>query len=370
MSEPLPTSSAPAEWLEQLLSHLWERRGTDLHLTAGSPPLVRIDGQLHPIPDQPMVKPADTAAVASILLDEEGRATLAARGDVDFAFGFDRLARVRGSAYSQRGSITLALRMIPSRIPSMEELGLPPAVQQMVEAPSGLILVTGPTGSGKSTTLASMIAHINSTRPCHILTIEDPIEYVHRHGRGAVNQREVGSDTESFARGLRSALREDPDVLMVGEMRDLESVETVLTLAETGHLVLATLHTNDTTQAVDRLVGVFPGEQQNQARLQISASLVGVVYQRLLPRDGGGVVAAYEILRGTIAVRNLIRESQTRQLRNAITMGQADGMQTLEMHLSKLVSDGVIDREDAVHRSLYPKEIARPAGAARVPAGV
>ncbi|HYH50491.1 MAG TPA: type IV pilus twitching motility protein PilT, partial [Acidimicrobiia bacterium] len=346
------------------------RRGTDLHLTAGSPPLVRIDGQLHPIPDQPMVKPADTAAVASILLDEEGRATLAARGDVDFAFGFDRLARVRGSAYSQRGSITLALRMIPSRIPSMEELGLPPAVQQMVEAPSGLILVTGPTGSGKSTTLASMIAHINSTRPCHILTIEDPIEYVHRHGRGAVNQREVGSDTESFARGLRSALREDPDVLMVGEMRDLESVETVLTLAETGHLVLATLHTNDTTQAVDRLVGVFPGEQQNQARLQISASLVGVVYQRLLPRDGGGVVAAYEILRGTIAVRNLIRESQTRQLRNAITMGQADGMQTLEMHLSKLVSDGVIDREDAVHRSLYPKEIARPAGAARVPAGV
>jgi twitching motility protein PilT len=370
MSEPLPTSVPAAEWLELMLSHLWERRGSDLHLTAGSAPLVRVDGELHTIPDQPVLKPADTEAIAAVLLDEDGRATLASRGDVDFAFGFDRLARVRGSAYTQRGSTTLALRMIPSRIPSMDELGLPPSVQQMVEAASGLILVTGPTGSGKSTTLASMIAHINATRPCHILTIEDPIEYVHRHGRGAVNQREVGSDTESFARGLRSALREDPDVLMVGEMRDLESVETVLTLAETGHLVLATLHTNDTTQAVDRLVGVFPGEQQNQARLQISASLVGVVYQRLLPRNGGGVVAAYEVLRGTIAVRNLIRESQTRQLRNAITMGQAEGMQTLEMHLSKLVSDGIVDRDEAVHRSLFPKEIARPAAAGRVPAGV
>jgi twitching motility protein PilT len=370
MSAPLPTNVPAAEWLELLLSHLWERRGTDLHLTAGSPPLVRVDGELHTVPDQPVLKPVDTDAIAAVLLDEANREMLAERGDVDFAFGFDKLARVRGSAYTQRGSTSLALRMIPSRIPSMEDLGLPQAVQQMVEAPSGLILVTGPTGSGKSTTLASMIAHINASRSCHILTIEDPIEYVHRHGRGAVNQREVGSDTESFARGLRSALREDPDVLMVGEMRDLESVETVLTLAETGHLVLATLHTNDTTQAVDRLVGVFPGDQQNQARLQISASLVGIVYQRLIPRKGGGVVGAYEVLRGTIAVRNLIRETQTRQLRNAITMGQADGMQTLEMHLSALVSDGIVDRDEAVHRSLYPKEIARPAGAGRVPAGV
>jgi twitching motility protein PilT len=259
--------------------------------------------------------------------------------------------------------------MIPSQIPSMDELGLPEAVQRMVDAPSGLILVTGPTGSGKSTTMASMIDHIARNRFAHILTIEDPIEYVHRHNQGAVNQREVGKDTESFSRGLRSALREDPDVLMVGEMRDLESIETVLTLAETGHLVIATLHTNDTSQAVDRLVGVFGGEQQNQARLQLSASLVGVVYQRLIPRKDGGLVAGYEILKGTIAVRNLIRESNTRQLRNAITMGQADGMQTLEMHLSQLVTDGIIDRDEAVHRSLYPKEIARPAAVA-VPVGV
>jgi len=233
-------------------------------------------------------------------------------------------------------------------------------LEQLWERKGTDLLVTGPTGSGKSTTLAAMVDHVNRRRRCHILTIEDPIEYVHKHRNGAVNQREVGRDTESFARGLRAALREAPDVLMVGEMRDLESVETVLTMAETGHLVLAALHTNDTTQAVDRLVGVFPGEQQNQARLQLSASLVGVIYQRLVPRVGGGLVAAFEILAGTHAVRNLIREHNTRQLRNTITMGQGDGMQTLEMHLSRLVSGGVVDREDAVARSLYPKEIARP----------
>ena len=355
------SSNPPAaEWLELLLSYLWEKRGTDLHLTAGSAPLARVDGELHAVPDQPVLTPADTEALAEILLDETDKETFSKRGDVDFAFGFDHLARIRGSVYNQRGSMTLALRMIPTRIPPMEELGLPDAMQRMVDAPSGLILVTGPTGSGKSTTMASMIDAVARNRFCHILTIEDPIEYVFRHGQGAVNQREVGRDTESFARGLRSALREDPDVLMVGEMRDLESVETVLTLAETGHLVIATLHTNDTTQAVDRLVGVFPGQQQEQARLQLSASLVGVVYQRLIPKRDGGLIAAYEILKGTNAVRNLIRENNTRQLRNAITMAQSEGMQTLEMHLSQLVTDGIVDRDEAVHRSLYPKEIAKP----------
>ena len=355
----MPSNLPADEWLELLLSYLWERTGTDLHLTAGSAPLVRVDGELHTVPGQPVLQPADTEAIASVLLDETDRATLAGRGDVDFAFGFDHLARVRGSAYTQRGSTTLALRMIPSLIPSMSDVGLPPVVQRMVDAPSGLILVTGPTGSGKSTTMASMVQHIAATRFSHILTIEDPIEYVHGHAQGAVNQREVGRDTESFARGLRSALREDPDVLMVGEMRDLESIDTVLTLAETGHLVIATLHTNDTTQAVDRLIGVFPGGEQNQARLQLSASLIGVIYQRLIPRVGGGLVAAYEVLAGTHAVRNLIRETNNRQLRNAITMGQSEGMQTLEMHLSQLVADGVVDRDEAVARSLYPKEIAQ-----------
>jgi twitching motility protein PilT len=250
--------------------------------------------------------------------------------------------------------------MIPSKVPTLDDLDLPDVVRRMVDSPSGLILVTGPTGSGKSTTLAAMVEHVNQSRRCHILTIEDPIEYVHHHGLGAVNQREVGEDTESFARALRSALREDPDVLMVGEMRDLESVDTVLTMAETGHLVFATVHTNDTSQAVDRVVGVFPGVQQNQARLQLSASLVGVIYQRLLPRIGGGLVAAYEVLAGSHAVRNIIREGNNRQLRNAITMAQGEGMQTLEMHLARLVDAGVVTREEAVLRSLYPKEIGQP----------
>src|SRR5205814_1180535 len=261
----------------------WERQGTDLLLTAGAAPLVRVDGHLDAVPGQPMLKPVDTEAFAAALLSPADREMFERRLDVDFAFGFRHHARVRGNAFVQRSSTGIALRMIPSKIPTMEALGLPEAVRRMVDVPNGLILVTGPTGSGKSTTLASMIDHINQTRRCHILTVEDPIEYVHSHGRSAVNQREVGRDTPSFARGLRAALREDPDVLMVGEMRDLESVDTALTMAETGHLVLATLHTNDTTQAVDRVVGVFPGEQQNQARMQMSASLNGVVYQRLLP---------------------------------------------------------------------------------------
>ena len=281
-----------------------------------------------------------------------------AEHEFDFAFDWQGNARVRGNAYIQRGSVAVALRIIPSRIPQMAELEMPDMIRKMVEAPSGLILVTGPTGSGKSTSLAAMIDHVNHTRRSHILTIEDPIEYVHGHGLGSVSQREVGSDTKSFARGLRSALREDPDVLMVGEMRDLESMETVLNMAETGHLVFATLHTNDSTQAIDRVLGVFPGEQQYQARLQLSSCLLGVVYQRLLPKIGGGLVAAYEVLAGTPAVRNLIRENNTRQLRNAITIGHGDGMQTLEQDLSRLVQSGLVELDEAAHRSLYPKEIA------------
>jgi twitching motility protein PilT len=355
-----PTSPAKHQ-LERLLSHLWEAGGTDLLLTAGAQPLARVDGQLHPVPGEAELGPADTEQLVAATLTDADLERFQHRRVVDFAFSWRRHARVRGNAFMQRGSATLALRLIPLKIPTLAELGLPPVVQRMADSPSGLVLVTGPTGSGKSTSLAAMVDHVNQRRRCHILTIEDPIEYVHKHGLGAVNQREVGEDTDSFADGLRSALREDPDVLMVGEMRDLESIDTVLTLAETGHLVFATLHTNDTSQAVDRLVGVFPGEQQNQARMQLSSCLVGVVYQRLLPRVGGGLVAAFEVMAGTHAVRNLIREGNGRQLRNAITIGQSDGMQTLEMHLSRLVVEGVVDRDEAVLRSLYPKEIARPA---------
>jgi len=352
-------SSRSADRIQSLLNHLWELRGTDLLLTAGAPPMVRVDGELHRVPGEALLTSDDTAALVDSLLSDDDRESFHHRREVDFAFSFKTHARVRGNAFIQRGSATAALRMIPSQIPTMEDLGLPPVVQGMCEKPSGLVLVTGPTGAGKSTTLAAMIDHVNRTRRCHILTIEDPIEYVHEHEQAAVNQREVGEDTESFARALRSSLREDPDVLMVGEMRDLESIDTVLTLAETGHLVFATLHTNDTAQAIDRLLGVFPGDRQTQARLQLSASLVGVVYQRLAPRIDRGLVAAFEVLVGTHAVRNLIREGSTRQLRNSITMGQSDGMQTLEQHLSRLVVDGVIDRDDAIARSLFPAEVAK-----------
>jgi twitching motility protein PilT len=358
MSNDAHPSSLNSQRVERLLAHLWERQGTDLLLTVGAPPLVRVDGELFPVPGEELLSPSDTEQLVRSLLTDEDLVTFRREHEFDFAFNWREHARMRGNVFLQRGSEGLALRMIPAQIPTLADLGLPPVVQRMVESPSGLILVTGPTGSGKSTTLAAMVDHVNSRRRCHILTIEDPIEYVHEHGLGAVNQREVGADTHTFARGLRSALREDPDVLMVGEMRDLASVDTVLTMAETGHLVFATVHTNDTSQAVDRVIGVFPGDTQNQARLQLSASLVGVIYQRLIPKIGGGLVAAYEILAGTSAVRNLIREANNRQLRNAITMAQGEGMQTLEMHLSRLVTEGVIDRDEAVLRSLYPKEIA------------
>jgi twitching motility protein PilT len=355
----MATIANPSDRVQALLEHLWQLGGTDLLITVGAPPLVRVDGHLEAISNEESLTPNDNAEILAALVTEEELELFGHDHELDFAFSWEGHARIRVNAFVQRGSVALALRMIPSKIPTLDELQLPDSVKKMVDSPSGLILVTGPTGSGKSTTLASMVDHVNSRRHCHILTIEDPIEYVHEHGLGAINQREVGSDTESFARGLKSALREDPDVLMVGEMRDLESVDTVLTMAETGHLVFATLHTNDTSQAVDRLVGMFPGEQQNQARLQISASLVGVVYQRLIPKIGGGQVAAFEVLLGTHAVRNLIRESQNRQLRNAITMGQSDGMQTLEMHLSRLVAEGLVTQEDAMARSLYPKEVSR-----------
>jgi twitching motility protein PilT len=357
----MATTRAPrhAGRLNNLLEYLWARRGTDLILTAGAAPLVRIDAQLSPVPGEPVLDAADTLQFVTGLLSVDDRERFTERHEVDFAFSWNGHARIRGNAFLQRGAATLALRMIPSAIPSLGELGLPAVIEEMASMPSGLVVVTGPTGAGKSTTLASMVDHVNRLRPCHILTIEDPIEYVHEHGLGAVNQREVGEDTSSFAQALRSALREDPDVLMVGEMRDLESIDTVLTLAETGHLVFATLHTNDTSQAIDRLVSVFPGEQQNQVRLQLSASLVGVVYQRLIPKIDGGLVAAFEVLKGTHAVRNLIREGSTRQLRNAITMGHGEGMQTLEMDLSRLVTEGIVDRDEASARSLYPNEIAK-----------
>jgi twitching motility protein PilT len=316
-----------------------------------------VQGELVPVPGHPVLHGGDTQELLAGLLSPEQASSWDSSCEYDFSFSWRDLARVRGNAYSQRGFTAIALRVIPQRIPTPTELGLPPVLGDLARRHQGLILVTGPTGSGKSTTLASIINQINIERPCHILTIEDPIEYVYAHERATVSQREVGTDTHSFNDALRSALRSDPDVLLVGEMRDLESIQFALTIAETGHLVFSTLHTNDTSQAVSRVIDVFPAEQQTQVRTQLSAALTAIVYQRLLPRVGGGLVGAFEVLVANSAVRNLIKDAKTHQLRNSVVTGQRDGMMTLEQSLSGLIRAGLATYDDAVARSLYPKDI-------------
>jgi twitching motility protein PilT len=353
--------------IDGLLEVVWNAGATDLLLTAGAPPQMRLHGNLIPMPGHPALSGRDTDELLTELLTEEQAATFDVHHEYDFSVGWRGQARVRGNTFSQRGFTAVALRIIPRQIPTMSELGLPEAMRALTRVHQGLILVTGPTGSGKSTTLASMLDQINSERACHILTIEDPIEYVHDHKRAIVNQREVGLDTESFDSALRAALRADPDVLLIGEMRDLESIQTALSIAETGHLVFASLHTNDTSQALARIIDVFPADQQAQVRTQLSAALTGIMYQRLIPRVGGGLVAAYEVLLANTAVRNLIKEGKTHQLRNAVVTGQREGMLTFEQSLSILVAMGTITYEDAVARSLYPKDLMpqqRMAGAA------
>ena len=346
--------------IDAFLDELWEQKATDLLLTAGSPPLIRIDGQMTPLEGVEALSPEKVDKLVNATLGDNLAVRFEIEKEVDFSFNWKGMARFRGNAFRQRHSSALALRVIPFHIPSFEELGLPAIAEHFVNLPMGLVLVTGPTGSGKSTTLASMIDYINTHRACHILTIEDPIEYVHHHRKSAVNQREVGEDSRSFDRALRSVLREDPDVLLVGEMRDLDSIQTTLTIAETGHLVFATLHTNDTAQALDRIGDVFPSDPRDQIQVQLSACLSGVIYQRLLPRTGGGLVAAYEVLVANHAVRNLVREGKTRQLRNVVSTHQSEGMQTLETSLNELVAQGEIDYETALGTSLYPKEVEKP----------
>jgi twitching motility protein PilT len=349
------------ERMDRLLATLWAVKGTDLLLTVGMPPQLRVDGSLGPIVDYPVLSAEDTDALLEELLTDDQSALWKSQWEYDFSFSWHDNARVRGNAFTQRGVTAIALRMIPRDIPTMEMLGLPPIVGALGRQHQGLILMTGPTGSGKSTSLASVVDMINTERACHIITVEDPIEYVHAHKRSAVNQREVGTDTASFPDALRSVLREDPDVLLVGEMRDLDSIRFALTVAETGHLVFATLHTNDTAQSLARMIDVFPAEQQAQIRVQLAASLSCVIYQRLIPRIAGGMVAAYEVLVANSAVRNLIKEGKTHQLRNALVTGAQDGMLTFEQSLSGLVQGGIVTYDDAVARSLYPKDIeARP----------
>lgn len=348
-----------ASHIEPLLEAVWAVRGTDLLLTPGAPPLMRVDGALRRIGPR-ILEPADVDKLVTSVLGKDLIERFHTARQVDFAFSWAGKARVRGNAFRQKGSGALALRIIPFAIPTFADLGLPPIVEEWVRLPKGFVLVTGPTGSGKSTTLAAMIDHINNNRALHILTIEDPVEYLHIHKRSAVNQREVGSDTDSFADALRAALREDPDVVLVGEMRDPESIQAALTIAETGHLVLASLHTNDSAQSLDRIVDVFPSIQQPQIRLQLAHTLVGILNQQLIPRVGGGRVAAFEVLVGTSAICNLIREGKTRQIRNLVATGQRCGMHTLEAALSELVATGVVAYEEAVLWTIHPDEVRRP----------
>jgi twitching motility protein PilT len=346
--------------IDELIDTVWQAGGTDLLLTVGMPPQMRIHGSLQPIPGHLPLGTRETEGLLAELLTETQASSLNLKHEYDFSVSWRDIARIRGNAFSQRGFSAVALRIIPRRIPTMAELGVPHIVRSFAAMHQGLVMVTGPTGSGKSTTLASIIDQVNADRACHIITIEDPIEYVHDHKRAVVSQREVGLDTASFPDALRSSLREDPDVLLVGEMRDLESIRFALSIAETGHLVFASLHTNDTSQALTRIVDVFPAEQQAQIRTQLAAALTGIVYQRLLPRVGGGLVAAHEVMVANTAVRNLIKEGKTHQLRNALVTGQREGMVTFEQSLNALIQAGAISYDDAVARSLYPRDVERP----------
>ncbi|MDN5346858.1 MAG: twitching motility protein PilT [Clostridia bacterium] len=329
--------------IRDILQAAAAKGASDVHLTVGLPPVFRYLGELLPQENWPPLQTAVTEELARQLLGERWP-EFATQGELDFAYSLSGIGRFRVNVFRQRGSVAAAIRLIPARVPSLEELGLPPVVGELADQPHGLVLVTGPTGSGKTTTLAAMIDRINHQRSCHIITLEDPIEYLHQHKKSMVNQREIGSDSPSFASALRAALRQDPDVILVGEMRDLETVATAITAAETGHLVLTTLHTSSAVQSVDRIIDVFPPHQQGQIRIQLADTLAGVITQQLLPRaDGKGRVAAVEVLIATPAVRNLIREGKTHQIVSAMQTGGRFGMQTMEMSLKQLSARGIID---------------------------
>jgi len=338
--------------LEDLLRIMIEHGATDLHITTGSPPQIRVNSRLLPL-DLPPLTPADTRRLCYSVLTDAQKKRFEEEHELDFSFGIKGLSRFRANLFVQRGSVAGAFRAIPYRIRTFQELGLPPIVEELVRRPKGLILVTGPTGSGKSTTLAAMIDRINEERQGHIITIEDPIEYLHQHKNCIVNQREVYSDTFSFKEALKHILRQDPDVVLIGEMRDLETIEAALTIAETGHLTLATLHTNSCVETINRIIDVFPPYQQQQIRTMLSFVLEGVLTQQLLPRaDGRGLVLALEIMVPNPAIRNLIRENKIHQIYGQMQMGQLEsGMQTMNQSLFSLYQRGLITLKDAMARS-------------------
>jgi twitching motility protein PilT len=333
--------------IDNLLKLAAEHQASDIHLTVDSPPVLRINGTLTRIEGE-ILSRKDLDQLAQSLMNETQARKFSELGELDFSYRISGVGRFRINAYHQRGSIAIVVRLIPFNIPTPEQLGLPPVIVDFAKLHKGLVLVTGPTGSGKSTTLASLVDYINRTRASHIVTVEDPIEYLHQHRMSLVNQREIGNDTMSFANALRASLRQDPDVILVGEMRDLETISTAVTAAETGHLVFSTLHTNDATQAVDRMIDVFPPAQQQQIRVQLAAVLQGIVAQQLLPKvDQKGRVAAQEILLVTPAVRNLIREGKTHQIPTVIQTNGKLGMQSMEKAIQDHLRAGRISNEIA-----------------------
>jgi twitching motility protein PilT len=344
--------------IDDLLTVIVERDASDLHLTAGSPPVIRVTGRLERLADHGNLTPEEIRTLMYRILSTEQQKVLETRRQIDLSHSIPGLARFRVNAYFQRDSVGAAFRLIPDKIKTLEELGIPTRLYELADKPRGLVLVTGPTGSGKSTTLASLLDHINHTRHEHILTIEDPIEFLHHHGTCIVNQREIGPDATTFAEALRSALRQDPDVILVGEMRDLETVATALTAAETGHLVFATLHTQSAPTTIDRVIDVFAAEQQGQVRVQLASTLQGVVTQNLVPTaDGLGRTAALEVLMPDDAVRNLIRQAKVEQIYSVMQTSTSRGMQTMEQSLADLVLRHVITPEVAFSRSSRPDQL-------------
>lgn len=358
-----PPKTTDSAHIDDLLRLMLERGGSDLHITVGSPPGIRLRGEIIPIENVPPLMPRDTMEMILNLLSEEQRKRFETELELDFAYSIPGVSRFRANVFQQRSSMGAVFRVIPLKIPTLEDLGLPKVCRYLAERPRGLVLVTGPTGSGKSTTLAAMIDHINENSQLHIITLEDPIEFMHKNKKAYVNQREVGEDTHSFASALKRVLRQDPDVILVGEMRDLETISAAITAAETGHLVLATLHTTGGPATIDRIIDVFPPHQQQQVRMQLSGTLEGVLSQVLLrSTDGRSRMLAMEIMLGIPAIQNLIREGKTHQMATIIQGGASLGMQTLDQHLKTLLQGGKITFEEAVSKAMNPRELAEMVG--------
>jgi twitching motility protein PilT len=364
MSTVVPENDDVQIPIPELLSALLEVGGSDLHITAGAPPTVRVHGELEALPNYPMLSPRSLQGMIYAILPQKLRERFEQELELDMSYSLPGKARFRVNVYQQRDAIGAAFRLIPFEIKTLDQLGLPAVVADLARFPRGFVVVTGPTGSGKSTTLAGMVDVVNSERAGHIMTVEDPIEFLHKHKKCIVNQREVGADTQGFGQALKHVLRQDPDVILVGEMRDLETISTAITAAETGHLVFATLHTQDAPQTIDRIIDVFPPHQQQQVRVQLATTLQGVVTQQLIQTaDGQGRVVASEVLFATPGIRNLVREGKVHQIYSAMQAGGRYGMQTMDMSLAAHVKAGRVSQQMAFERCHDPEELQRLVGA-------